>query len=276
MAEASNENKKAYLYNQSVHDKLLGITEPILSSVNITSFRYFKILENGTYLNLSTHQEWLKKRLLIPDNGITFHNALRRAQVHKPYYYLWGTSLSDAISQLFYEFNIWNGFSIYKRFKEGVEVWSFGADRESTQMAQFYINNLDLLEEFTRYFSTKALDIIDASDSEKLAKFSQAINISPFSESFEENKLISLHKFLKSEFQNKIICPLSETGFVYLSRREEQCMECFSQGKTIKEVAKLLKLSPRTIESYLENIKKKMGCHFKSDAISLYLKSTKS
>ena len=50
-----------------------------------------------------------------------------------------------------------------------------------------------------------------------------------------------------------------------LSKRERECLIFLLQGKTAKETAANLGLSPRTVESYFENIKKKLECWHKGD-----------
>ena len=44
-----------------------------------------------------------------------------------------------------------------------------------------------------------------------------------------------------------------------LSERELQCLCLLARGYTMKESAQELKLSPRTVESYLDNIKTKLN-----------------
>lgn len=52
-----------------------------------------------------------------------------------------------------------------------------------------------------------------------------------------------------------------------LTERECECLFLLIRGKTAKEIATLLTLSSRTIESYLENIKNKMNCRNKSEVL---------
>lgn len=56
---------------------------------------------------------------------------------------------------------------------------------------------------------------------------------------------------------------------LYFTRREAECMVWMLEGKTLDLVAEILHLSPRTIEFYLKNIKTKLGCHTKRQAIEL-------
>ncbi len=53
----------------------------------------------------------------------------------------------------------------------------------------------------------------------------------------------------------------------YFTKRELDCAKRLVVGDTAKEVARYLTLSPRTVETYIENIKRKTKCHYKSQLI---------
>lgn len=52
-----------------------------------------------------------------------------------------------------------------------------------------------------------------------------------------------------------------------LSKRELECLFLLLRGQTAQQTADILKLSRRTIESYLDNIKTKFGCFNKSELL---------
>lgn len=52
-----------------------------------------------------------------------------------------------------------------------------------------------------------------------------------------------------------------------LSAREMECLFYVLRGKTLKEIAIMLQLSRRTIETYFENIKNKFGCTNKTELL---------
>ena len=52
-----------------------------------------------------------------------------------------------------------------------------------------------------------------------------------------------------------------------LTNRECECVFLLLRGKTAKEIAGLLSLSKRTVESYIENIKNKMNCQNKAEIL---------
>ncbi len=53
-----------------------------------------------------------------------------------------------------------------------------------------------------------------------------------------------------------------------LTMRESQCLTELIKGKTAAEIAKVLHISSRTVESHLESIKSKLNCNSKSELIS--------
>lgn len=90
--------------------------------------------------------------------------------------------------------------------------------------------------------------------------FCQAIEV-------EKTPLIPLTQKLAnySKKNNNNVWLLSEDyPNMNLSARQQQCLFYTIQGKTAKEIGAILNLSPRTIESYIEQIKNVLNCYSKS------------
>jgi DNA-binding CsgD family transcriptional regulator len=60
---------------------------------------------------------------------------------------------------------------------------------------------------------------------------------------------------------------------IHFSQRESDCMLQMLRGKSIDGIAKHTNLSPRTVEYYMKNIKKKVGCRTKFELIELVIES---
>lgn len=58
---------------------------------------------------------------------------------------------------------------------------------------------------------------------------------------------------------------------IYFSKRELECIYHMTSGKTTKEIAKILQVSPRTVEFYLKNIKTKMNVSSRTAIIEKFL-----
>lgn len=55
-----------------------------------------------------------------------------------------------------------------------------------------------------------------------------------------------------------------------LSPREGQCLQLYLEGKSAQATGPILGISQRTVESYFESIKRKLGCRSKAELLSLY------
>jgi DNA-binding CsgD family transcriptional regulator len=60
---------------------------------------------------------------------------------------------------------------------------------------------------------------------------------------------------------------------LHLSYREAECILHLLRGRSLKGIGKLLNLSPRTVEYYLKNVKKKLECRTKFELIDRILRS---
>lgn len=67
--------------------------------------------------------------------------------------------------------------------------------------------------------------------------------------------------------KNVVFALGKEIKNVQLSARQKQCLFFLVYGKSAKAIAKILKVSPRTIETHIEILKVKFQCHTKSELI---------
>ncbi|NBT85602.1 MAG: LuxR family transcriptional regulator [Alphaproteobacteria bacterium] len=86
-----------------------------------------------------------------------------------------------------------------------------------------------------------------------------------------------MQKLIHGQDQDDLIHPkffkktISINGnLISLSGREFQCLELLAHGKRVKEVARCLEISSRTVESYVEIIRKKSELFFRGSITDLY------
>jgi DNA-binding CsgD family transcriptional regulator len=88
------------------------------------------------------------------------------------------------------------------------------------------------------------------------------------------NVVVPIDNFSSAELASKLNShpPQPRPNQAILSDREKACMYHLSQGLTLKEIARQLNLSPRTIETYIERVKEKLNCKNKADLIFAFMK----
>lgn len=58
---------------------------------------------------------------------------------------------------------------------------------------------------------------------------------------------------------------------IYITPRQNECLQLYV-NKTAKQIAAIIQLSPRTVESYISQLKKRLNCHSKIELVQLAAK----
>lgn len=60
---------------------------------------------------------------------------------------------------------------------------------------------------------------------------------------------------------------------IELTQREEECLFYIVRGKSAKMIGKILNISPRTVEGYIESLKHKLNCTNKTDLVDAAIRT---
>jgi len=272
-------NLPAYQYMESVSEQFNQICEPLFK-LGVKYFNYYKIFSDS-HFTLINHSKFLKVYLSqIKEAGDAFTEQINTAINAKRYNFFMPSDIAlfdkrkNPLIHTLYDFNIWNSMTIFKLHpNKYIEIYAFSMTKNDLHAPQFYINNIRLLEHFTDYFNEKAKDLIDCRDKRKLAYSEQNFNFNAASEDdllaqkivqfLQETQLTS--RFIKGK-DNDLV----------LSKRETQCLEYLALGKSMKEIGRALDLSPRTIEFYFNNMKRKSGLSSKEEILVNFTKRNKN
>jgi DNA-binding CsgD family transcriptional regulator len=256
-------NASAYQYGLAVQEQFQAICEPLFK-LGIKFFSYGKAFQDGRYLFLLNDLNYSKAYLaLIKDCGEIFTRQMHYTQKDQTHYYILSAAIDqfdkrhDPIMHLMYDFNIWNAFLIYKGVQEGfIEAYQFAGERQDVSFSSICLKNIVLLEHFCEYFNEKAQQLIDCTDQRKLAYYAQQFEF--YQASKEDHFTQKIEQFLQeTQLQRRLL--KTHIGDMPLTKREEQCLYYLSLGKTVKEIARILDLSPRAVEFYVSKLKKKAG-----------------
>lgn len=77
----------------------------------------------------------------------------------------------------------------------------------------------------------------------------------------------NLQLLISNNLKNKLLTTTSSHQKINFSKRQKEVLHLLVRGKTVMQISQKLGLSMRTVESYLNDIKSKLGCHTKSELI---------
>ncbi|MBV8801706.1 MAG: helix-turn-helix transcriptional regulator [Gammaproteobacteria bacterium] len=153
--------------------------------------------------------------------------------------------------------------------------------KESVKILNYHNNNLLVKKALTIYDEQSTLlnDIIFSCISFKFPLFNSkdqmigVFGISALTDNAIFKEAESLSTSMQRIIQTGLISPSKNIipGFhindIYFSKQEVKCLRLLLTGKTIKLIAQHMSLSPRTVEFYIENIKRKLDVKTKSELI---------
>jgi DNA-binding CsgD family transcriptional regulator len=236
-----------------VQNEVTEITKNFLLKHRLNFFQFGRVFSDGSVSFLVNNAEFIKNR--------TKHNRgpkshIESEQIDKQsYFFLWNGNLSDFDTNLARELDIDNGLCFVQRFKNYYNLVAFGAPIKEKNIVNFYLNNLGLLKNYIAEFQDTAKEIIAQADKRKI--------LLPPDLKDPNTKKLLWNKKQRFHFDyNKIQ--------ISLSLREWECLKLLSRGNNIKNIALELKLSPRTIETYIDRLKNKIGLSRKSEILSLF------
>lgn len=259
-------NAYAYQYQASVQDRFESICKPLFK-LGVKYFLYLKIFRNGNYLFFVNNRRYLDTCLeVVQEPGEMLTAYINRTKRESPQHILLPSNpdtfdkRKEPVLQIAYDFNIWNMFAIFKGSQEDfIRVYSFAGDRNDLLLHNFYLNHIGLLYHFCDYFDERAIDLVDCRDKRQLFYLKLEKPFTFYNNPQEEALKQTVEEFLRNTQIKKKILRFQEGGEVLLSKREIECLTHLSLGKTSKEIARTLNLSPRTVEFYFQNMKQKTG-----------------
>jgi len=149
-----------------------------------------------------------------------------------------------------------NSLHIVTRETDCQHLYSLFFNLDEPDFFYFILNNSNLVNDFINQYNFTAKDIILEAKSEKNRV------VLPTSSTYFDNAN-----------QSNLQVPIVHKQFnipVYLSSQQTKCLLLLTQGKSAKEISIEMQLSSRTVEHYLENVRKQLGCRSNKELIAKY------
>ena len=236
-----------------------SICLPLFEHTPISYFTHLTHYKDNSRIYLTSNVDWVKY--------FFEHKFYQIPYISTPLnqfdtgYYSWDACPDDALIHDGREyFNIDHRFMIVEKFADYNCFYSFGTRKNFHQAINFYLSHLDLLHKFINYFKEKSQPLVRSYQQQRI--------ILPPSNNFSVAQI----NVLSSQARQKLIDSIGTQRYWlndknYLTKREFECARYIIQGMNSKEIANQLNISARTIEKYIEAIKTKLNCRYRSEIV---------
>ncbi len=249
-------------------DRIKLTTRPLRDHFQIQYFTYHRIDNAGKYTVLVDRPDWA-------EHYVEEKFYLEDPYLRHPDFYQSGFCLIEDHGSEEYKkrilkdgkevCNLDQSVILIQKQRDAVEFFGFSANKADGDLDRLYLNQPWVLKTFAEHFKKELKPILNQMTEE--ASSLQFLKGSHF----ESKELIH------PDIQPGVLCNyLKDLGkevqvsqILSLSKREKQCIEYLLRGKSTKETAFSLNLSPRTVEFYFENIKNKLSLSTKQEILLL-------
>ena len=257
--KSSKLNNPAFTYVSEINQ----ICKSLFKRLNLNAFSYSKILEDGSRSELWSDANALEHSFFIKKHiKNVYTRDLFNGQKHVLYDFALkdfplGTQnkIQEQLKDQREIFDHDNCLFLINYHEKYTEYFAFYTSKSDYSAPNKYLNNLEILNNFCRYFRSRAKLIIHEAERNKL--------IDPWRDFSEENGI-----------ENNLIyaphiTPIIGKESVKLTEREREVGILLCEGRTAKESAEILCVTSKTIEKHIENIKEKFHCNRRIQLVNL-------
>lgn len=234
------------------------ITDVLAIHFGITYFGYIKLFKDRTHFMLCNNPNWIEHFYQNYFEHGVFHKTI---DAYTSGFTLWSTYEDQTTFTASREyFDLAHGITLIEKQKDFCEFFTFGTTSNNEKIINFYLNNLDLLKRFSLFFKERGNLIINKANKDRL------ILPNCLKAQKNEDKEV-IPTIISEKIREEFIAFTTLKPSCSLTKKESLCLYYLSQGKSLKEVARQLNISPRTVESHLNNLKLKLGARNKTELI---------
>lgn len=254
----------------NVEEEMRNTCSNILAQHGITYFNFARVYNDGSCCYFATQSRLIRYTF---DQHVPVAAPVSPNLITNKFNYLvlplglYNKVIHDAIT----EFNLANFIDLVDRYENYFELYCFASTPDNPEIVNFYINNLDFLEKFKLYFKNKAAPLLKEGEKNKIWL---PENMLPPYKGLENKSVFHQEPSLIHKFNNINYCLTKGSQVIKLTSRQYDCLKQLAAGRSIKEAANNLGISPRTFEHHLNNLKLILNCYRKSQLIDVFLKNT--
>jgi hypothetical protein len=233
-------------YHIKYHNQITKTTKPLQDSFDITCVDYLKIYNDGHFAYLTSRPEC--SEYYASEQLYSVDPYFRHPSTHQTgFFCIENNSSSDFICKMSNKFNFQPPLVFTEKGSNYVELFCFSGEK-SEVLHGLYLHYSQLLKHFSVYFKRELNSVLKKMECELFSLID--LQGDYFHSGLHPASAIdveSLHAYF---------CAIGKEAELKratsLSPRERDCLRLLIQGRTAKDSAGELHLSPRTVEFYFE------------------------
>jgi DNA-binding CsgD family transcriptional regulator len=230
----------------ALKDKVQEASSFLLETFGFNYFQYLRCYADGSINCLMNNPGLFEEIIKDYDDQPIVFSSYEEEQENAPFYwFLWDEALPPtAPLQLAREkFNFHNGLTLVRRTKNYYDMIAVALPYEHANPGSFYLNKIKLIEQFIYDFDKQNRDLLHLMDKSAIA----------LPQAYRD---VNYQDLCLSQGKIKL---KTKVGTTYLTTQESTCIRLVLQGFSYKQIAQMLEISPRTVETYLSRVKQRTG-----------------
>jgi DNA-binding CsgD family transcriptional regulator len=259
MKPPNQSTENPFSYQDNYCDEISEMVYPFFSELKITFFSHVRVSHTGIFKSLMT-QTSLSKFYL--DHKYPIRYSLGKGIILNSGCYVLNhlpdISSAQELNLIKEHYNFDHLIYLVDKQSKWDDLYIFGTTPENQVYINLVFNNMDFIKQGLHRYKYNSRKLLEQTPGA----------IYP-SHCFMNHTSVPDYK-INSEQTNlqKILLPLNGSE-VPISKQEYKCLGLLVQNYTIKQIGQQMNLSPRTVETYLKNLKNKLHCQGSLELIQL-------
>lgn len=250
---------------RGLKDQVAGHAQDFLTAFGLTYVGVSKFYFNGRYLSLASDISW-KEKMVHHGFYNDFIDHIEPLRIHnsKPLFSMWQaeSSSSDFILNEAFGHGFKSGFHMTTVCSDSIELYNFGSDKGIPEVCGI-LSNREELDMFCLYLKENTLQAKNLQNP-VLGDIGRCFSLVSGTEKNTGYSVTPIPKSFSFDCNNR-------SGKLY--RQQILCLGLLARGYGYKDIGKLVHLSPRTVQFYINNIKRQYNDPSTSYLITTFNKS---
>lgn len=228
----------------AVKTKIQEVCGNFLEMFGFSYFQYLRCFADGSIGLLTNNTGLLEYFQHIDNSPVVFSSFENEHENAHSYWFLWDEELPESPVQVAREkFNIRNGLTLVRRSKNYYDMIAVALPSEQANPGSFYLNKLKAIEQFVNEFDADNKDLIQLMNKNPIVLPASYRDVNYQKMCLTKGKVIVAGKY----------------GETHVTAQELACLRLFIHGEPYKKIAQELKISLRTVETYMIRVRQRTG-----------------